>query len=277
MTAVIIRRRRLGRTSCNEISRLSGGNIQVVRNWRDQFPADTSFVFRWGCTSNTPPEVPVVNSAAAIHRVSDKSGFRALLKRDAPHTIPDTWFSPDELEYPLREPVIVRRSTHHQGRYLHLCENEAAVRAACGLYNDVYISTYIPKVAEYRVCFVSNKVAWIAKKTPDDPDAVAWNVAQGGRFDNVRWGEWNLDVIRVALEAFSLSGLDFGGVDIMVDAQGRSYVLEINSAPSLTSPYRQTCMAKCFNYILEMGKNPLPIEHGANWRNYIHPSLPGEA
>lgn len=276
MTLAIVRRRKLGKTSCESIAALMPDTV-VVRNWVDDYPVDTDMVIRWGCTSNTPKDVPIINTAGAIHLVCDKSLFRQKLAVNAPETIPETWFDPNDLKYPLRAPVIVRRSPHHQGRYLHLCEDEASVRAACALYNDYYISTYIPKVAEYRVCFVSNKVAWIAKKTPDNPNAVAWNVARGGRFDNVRWGDWPLDAVRVAQRAFSLSGLDFGGVDVMVDADGRSYVLEINSAPSLTSPYRQQCMAKCFKYIYENGREELPFnEEHNNYRKYIHPAILGE-
>jgi glutathione synthase/RimK-type ligase-like ATP-grasp enzyme len=142
----------------------------------------------------------------------------------------------------------------------------------------MYISELINKVAEYRVAFVSGRVCWVANKTPGDPSSVAWNVAQGGRFDNVRWGEWPLRVVRVAREAFMLSGLDFGGVDVMTDADGQAYVLEINSAPSQTSPYRQECMAKCFDYIVTNGKGDLPIttERGG-FRKFIHPALTNEA
>lgn len=129
---------------------------------------------------------------------------------------------------------------------------------------------------------VSGRVATVAQKTPDNPDAVAWNVAQGGRFDVVRWGEWPMEVVRVALEAFKYSGLDFSGVDVMVDRDGRAYVIELNSAPSLpllsdgSVSYRQKCMAKCFKYISDNGKQHFdaPSQY-AHWSDVIHPAIQG--
>ena len=70
-----------------------------------------------------------------------------------------------------------------------------------------------------------------------------------------------------------MSGLDFGGVDVMVDADGKAYVLEINSAPSLTSPYRQECMAKCFDYIVENGKGMIGVKDDEDWKDFVHPAV----
>lgn len=127
---------------------------------------------------------------------------------------------------------------------------------------------------------MSGRIITVAQKTPEDPSAVAWNVAQGGRFDVVRWDSWPLEACRVALEAFALSGLDFSGVDVMMDAEGRAYVIELNSAPSLpflsdgSISYRQKCMAKGFMYIAEHGKEHFDMpEQYNNWRDVIHPTI----
>ena len=274
MESYLLRRRKLGNTSCREISNLSEKGIKVFRN--DAVLPKADVVFRWGCTTQVDAGT-IVNSAAAIHKVNDKLGFRKQLMADAPDTIPITWFNPNDLNYPLREPVVVRKSPHHQGRNLHLCKDEAAVRAACRLYDQYYISQFVNKTEEYRVTFISGRVVWVAKKTPGNPEEVAWNVAKGGRFDNVRWDNWPLKAIETSHKVFALTGLDFGAVDVMVDAEGQAYVLEVNSAPSLTSPYRQKCMATGFDFILEHGKAIIPIERFRKYRDVIHPSLIKEA
>jgi glutathione synthase/RimK-type ligase-like ATP-grasp enzyme len=121
---------------------------------------------------------------------------------------------------------------------------------------------------------VQGRAVAVAQKTPSNPDDVAWNVAQGGRFDNVPWDSWPLQAVRKSIEAFNLSELDFGGVDVMVDAEGKAYIIEINSAPSLTSPYRQECMAKAFDYISEHGKERIPlVEERGGYRKFIHPAV----
>lgn len=280
MTALIYRRRKLGRTSTREISRYSKTGILNVRN-DQRFPRNIDLVFRWGCTSNLPEGIPVINTAAAIHQVADKAAFRKLTA-DA-GLAPKTWLSHWEWEADTEDnpkKLVVRRSTHHQGRFLDVCETIPQLRAACAKYGigNYYISEYIPKVAEYRVFMAQGRVVWVASKTPGNPDAVAWNVARGGRFDNVRWDQWPLKAIRVARDAFLLSSLDFGGVDIMVDAEDNAYVLEINSAPSQTSPYRQEATAKAFDYIVNYGKDRIDVtEEKGGWRKFIHPAISNEA
>ena len=123
---------------------------------------------------------------------------------------------------------------------------------------------------------VQGRCVCVAKKTPGNPDQVAWNVAQGGHFDNVNFDNWPLKAVKVSIQAFLLTGLDFGGVDVMVDREGEVYVLEINAAPSLTSPYRQSCFAKAFDYIRQHGKDVIPLsEQRGDWKKFIHPAITG--
>lgn len=275
MKAILFRRRKLGYTSCKEIANFSTTDIEVVRNDKD-VDADTDLVFRWGCTSNVPIR-NVVNTAAAIHQVNNKTEFRKLLNEHelCPHTYTDVDEFVKEFEDWVDWEMVVRPAYHAQGKQLYVCRTIDEVRDAvrkCGL--GYYISELIHKVKEYRVAFVQGRAVWVAKKTPGNPNEVAWNVAKGGRFDNVRWDEWPLYVVKVAREAFLLSDLDFGGVDIMTTEGGEAYVLEINSAPSLTSPYRQECMAKAFDHIVKNGKERIPVvEERGGYLKFIHPAV----
>lgn len=286
MSVVMLRRRKLGRGSCNGIKQFSTKIGSVIRNDKP-FPNDTSLVIRWGTTSNVPCR-NVINTAEAIHRVGDKAGFRKVLMRhweesavpeNTKTLCPYTYFDGDNdaEDYPF--PLVVRPAVHSQGRNVHLVRTDLEMALAtqqCGA--GWYASPFIDKVSEYRVTFVQGRVCWVAKKTPGNPQDVAWNVARGGRFDNVRFDDWPLKAIRISLEAFLLSGLDFGAVDVMLDADGRPYVIEINSAPSQTSPYRQECMAKCFDYLIDNGKAVLPVttERGG-WKKFVHPAISPDA
>lgn len=273
--ATIIRRLKLGRSSVKGISAFSKTGIGWVRSDK-RLPPDDLYI-RWGCTSDVPGE-RVLNSAAAIHQVNAKGPFRKTLS-DAGLS-PTTWFDikdvPDEN---LVRGVIVRPYKHAQGRRTHLCHTDGGlIQAVMNCGRGYYISDYIQKVAEYRVAIVQGRAVWVVQKTPGNPEDVAWNVARGGRFDNIRWKEWPLKVVRTAIEAFNLSSLDFGGVDVMVDAEGKAYVLEINSAPSLTSPYRQECFAKAFDYIIMNNKERIPLIEGrGGYTKFIHPAIEPEA
>ena len=266
--AYLLRRKKLGRTSCREIAAKSQRGILAFRN-DQKLPAD-NLVFRWGCVSNVPGNPTVINSARAIHIVSDKPGFRKLLMPDK--LCPKTWFGLGEA---ITYPCVVRPQFHHQGRQLYVCHNhQELVNATNRAGHGWYASELIKKVAEYRVFVVSGRAVCVARKHPGNPDQVAWNVFQGGRFENVRWDEWPLKAVKNSIAAFKLSGLDFGGVDVMVDAAGNTFILEINSAPSLTSPYRQECFAKAFDYITRNGKNEIPlIEAKGGYTKFIHPAI----
>ena len=276
MRNYMLRRRGLGRRSCNAISQFSTTGIRVVRNDNMGVISAGDLVFRWGTTSTLPDGVRVVNTAYAIHRVNNKRDFRLALAR---HRLsPPSWGDLAEVRADTRYPLVVRPSWHAQGVGVHLCHDFSELEKACDLYDEYYISEYIRKDAEYRVMVICGRVAWVARKTPGNPEDVAWNVARGGRFDNVRWGDWPLRVCNAAVSVLALSGLHFGGVDVMVK-DGVPYVLEINSAPSHTSEYRQQCTARCFNYIIQNGSAELYLGTLAedSWRNYIHPAISEQA
>ena len=302
MTDVILRRRKLGKGSTNGIAAASTANLSVIRNWLDQFGSDVRMVFRWGCTSNVPDGAVVVNSAKSIHWCSDKRQGR-LDMQAAGVPVPKT-YDPREIlasfgdghEGDFGEAAaaagthrqwVLRPARHAQGRNLLYGTMEEIDNSLGNLYYgarrlydeflDGYLSEKIDKVAEYRVMVVCNRVVWVAQKTPGNPDQVAWNVAQGGRFDNVRWSSWPMAVVKAALKAAKVSGCDFCGVDVMVDAEGNPFVLEVNSAPSQTSPYRQRCVAKAFDHIVATGEachfNDVADGPRRTYKSYIHPAV----
>jgi len=277
--AYILRRRKLGRTSVVEIRKASQHIGKRIIGKRIEDDAVTCI--RWGFTEQVPQK-KVFNTAEAIHEVNDKKAFR--LKTAAAGLAPISWGTCKEYMSHLQPdqnmpcPVIVRPAQHAQGRHVYLCPNHDTLKHACGLFKDYYISQYINKTAEYRVFVAQGRAVWVAKKTPGNPKDIAWNVAKGGRFDNVSFSEWPLKIVKTAIEAFNLSSLDFGGVDVMEDEKGNAYVLEINSAPSQTSPYRQSCCAKAFDYMLEYGKERIPlVKEKGGYLKFIHPSIDEKA
>jgi glutathione synthase/RimK-type ligase-like ATP-grasp enzyme len=289
MKAFILRRRKLGMTSCRSIAALSTKGIVSRRDPKGlkRQAGDISTIFRWGCTSDFPEGVEregltVINRSKAIHQVNDKVSFRQKLQEHSDETgnllAPKTYFRADDIDVDSY-PLVVRPKTHSRGKHLYVANNVAELREAirrCG--NGWYAGELINKTREYRIFVAQGRVACVAEKTPGNPKDVAWNVAKGGRFDNVSWDEWPLKAIRVSLEAFSLCDLDFGGVDVMIDEDNNAYVLEINSAPSLTSPYRQECFAKVFDHILEHGKKAMPLtKEKGGYRKFIHPAISDNA
>lgn len=273
--AILLRRRLLGKTSCNAISRFSREGITPILSGRDLIPTAPGYLFRWGCTTNIPLSIgpyAVVNDAASIHLVNDKVGFREAIGELAPPT-----FRLDAHVQGLTYPAILRPAVHHQGRHFHVVNSYQQLQDTIARNRRLvsgYASPLINKEAEYRVYVVQGRAVCVARKIPADATQVAWNVFQGARFENVPWNEWPLKAVKTSIKAFLISGLDFGGVDVIVDREGACFVLEINSAPSLTSEYRQRCFAKAFDYILANGKAVIPLQEApGGYRKFIHPAV----
>lgn len=177
--------------------------------------------------------------------------------------------------------MVVRPTHHHQGRHLKIANTGRELRGILNLRafrNGWYARDLIDKSAEYRVYVMCGKVLNVARKTPGNPNAVAWNVARGGRFDHVRWGDWPDAVCDVALKSFAATDLHFGGVDVMVDQEGRAYMIEINSAPSLpfnsdgSTTIRHTNMAKGIKWHMDNTWDTIEHTVSGGWRSFIHPA-----
>lgn len=290
MSLVFLRRRRLGAGSTSGITRalsqLGFDDFRIARSWDTADMAAISandVVVRWGCTATIPVRPQhVSNSADSIHWCANKRESRLQMQAGGV-PVPETWaaeaFHADVVRgLGYDGQFVLRPLTHSQGRMLWVGDAQAIIEEM--RRNPVthagYVSRLIPKVAEYRVFCMLNRAVWVARKTPGNPDDVAWNVARGGRFDNVRWDDWPKAVVVAALRAAAVSGTDFCGVDVMVDAAGAAYVLEVNSAPSQTSPYRQQCVARAMRYHHTNGFTRLDdVEDGPRrtYRSFIHPSL----
>lgn len=277
-----LRRRGLGAGSVRGIlSFMETPAREALSNGTPPDLSDTDYMVRWGCTARTAgvEYAKMLNTSCAIHSVNDKAAFRELIRDSG--VCPPTYSSPDDMSSAdLDSGVVIRPKHHAQGRNFHICygyrESVKTVNALRDSGKEPYITVLIRKSAEYRVFVAQGRAVWVASKTPGNPDQVAWNVAQGGRFDNVRWGAWPIPVVNAAIKAFNLTDLDFGGVDVIVDTTGKPYVLEINSAPSQTSPYRQSCCAALFDYVAREGRKAFqPVESATSWKDLIHPSIRG--
>lgn len=270
---IILRRRKLGKTSCDAISQLSG--IQVIRNDIEKWPGPSNWLFRWGCTSQIKDDVlHTVNTADAIHAVNDKWATRFLLGiNNIP--IPNTWPNIDEyVHFNEKEgPVIIRPLNHHQGKHIYLCKDLVEIDKTCKKLGKYYISEYIEKDREFRIYVISGRVVCVAEKFVENKDQVAWNKALGGSFRNVKWKDWPVQACVDSIKACKVMGLDFGGVDVIMK-EGKHYILEINSAPSLTSAYRQQCFATAFKAIIDTGQKQLPeLGPVKTYKAVIHPAI----
>ena len=273
----ILKRPKLGRSSLTAFKKFCKSPITIIKNNNIPQLTTEDIVLRWGCTTEFLNGIPkVLNFSHKIQYVNNKAEFRYNLQDKYPNIVPKTWY-PSE-DQPITYPCIVRPPTHAQGKRLYFCNNYEELDNIFIKYPDLsinrYISEYIPKVKEYRVCFIQGRVAWVAEKLPKDPSDIAWNVAQGGKFINCNWKNWPIKAIDACYLAYQESGLYLAGIDVMIDAKGKPYILEVNSAPSHTSPYRQECTAKCLNYTITVNTNMIELDlKYKKYLKYIHPAV----
>lgn len=272
MKIALLRRRRLGNTSCREISKNSNHNIEVIRN--DKIPTTKyDLLIRWGTTSQFA-STNTLNKTESIHLANNKRKSRTVMI--------ESGVSCPKMGSQAGFPCIVRPEHHSQGRRLYMCKNQSELNTAVAKINKLgkqhYISEYIAKDEEWGVFVFQGRVTSMIKKVPktqEAKNAIAWNVAQGTHaFENVNWDNWNIPVAIEGVKAMECIGLDFGRVDIIVK-DGVPYVLEVNSAHSLTSEYRQQTFAKCLDYYIEKGapQNKLELDKVKSFRSIIHPAL----
>lgn len=271
--SVILRFGKTGLKMCPIIAEEAG--MDVVCTEEGKVAVDAPFVFRWGCTADVLQRQKVVNKIDAIHTTTDKGGFRKMMT-DA-GIAPKTWTKLETFRKEPLFPVLVRPIFHERSNEIYKCDDAFDVADAFKKINgEYYISEFIPKTNEYRLFICNGRVVWGIEKTPKDKKAVSWGCVQDGDFEYLGWEEWPVEVVKVAIEAMKMSGLNFGAVDVITDKNGKAYVLEINTAPYLTAYYAKA-IGKVFKWIVENTRDNLPVKEFKNWRDYIHPAISAEA
>lgn len=250
---VIFRHRGLGNGSTIGIKKYleenHGRNIDIIRS--DRVP-DTEYeaIIRWGCTANFG-HVPIcINTPEMIHIVNDKPGCRQQLI-EANVRCPNTWFNKTDVKEAITlgtNNVIGRPSRHAQGRNIIISHTIEEIERDT---TSTYWSEIIEKDREYRIYTFMGRIIMVAEKVPTEigRERIAWNHFGGGAiFNNIKWSEWPIESCKLGLKAAETIGIDFAGVDVM-EKDGVPYILEINSAHSLTSEYRKKTFAKALNWL----------------------------
>jgi hypothetical protein len=219
----------------------------------DSPDCEDSIVIRWGSrapiTSNQ--KTVTYNRNEAVEKTNSKDVCRRIL-RENNVAIPKTYFPNEDMSKAIF-PLIGRPSHHGQGRHVFTCLNLEDVKRAqargCTYFSEIY-----PKKREIRVhCFMGKVLAVVEKPKPDD-DKLVWNRAQNDKpFEVVDRKDWPMEAVKVALQACEVMGLDFSGVDVMLDAEGdhpKAVICELNSAPTInSSPYVMDKYVKAFSWL----------------------------
>ena len=194
------------------------------------------YVINWGASAMPLPwkeRVRLLNAPEAIERVSNKILFFEDMDIDITPRWTRSWYEAAEMIEDDGHKVVCRTILNgHGGIGIHIASTVDELVEA-----PLYVQ-YIPKKAEYRVHIVNNNIISLQRKIRDNRvPCLDWRIrSYSNGFFYTRNGDmpgWEKS-IRVAEQAFDLTDLHFGAVDVIYnEKQDRAYVLEINTAPGL--------------------------------------------
>ena len=221
-------------------------NVRRIKRQNSRYVGnDRKTVINWGCAGALPEQVlrsRVLNKPEAVARVSNKLKFFLSCNEVAvAPRIPEFTTTSCVVQGWLEagRKVVARTVLNgHSGEGIVVLEGEGVDIPDAPLY-----TVYVPKKEEWRLHVLKNAdeltIIDMQRKIrdPEYPGVPDWNVrSHANGFIFARNVEPpNPDVLRQALLALDVSGLDFGAVDVVWNQQsGQAYVLEVNSAPGLT-------------------------------------------
>lgn len=243
-------------------------------------------LIRWGCTNQFPSVLgTTLNNAKAIQSVSNKGLWRASMQMQGlGHLIPLTWFHPYLCPFHYNnQGYIVRPTKHARGREFHVVSSAADVIPLQQRLGSVYIQERLHVEAEYRILFVHRKIVQVVQR---DVHTTGQPVPQNeNNVNNMKWGQWPLQILSHVQPVIDSCDLAFGAVDVMVgcpvvypQSEGGTYlpyVSEINSAPEIY-PYSASCLAKALIHDLTLDDDRtdrVDLTQATSYHHFIHPAL----
>lgn len=231
---------RQGSASAKALAQLLGGLVLKLEDSKYKAKPE-DLIINWGNTTKTF-DVPYLNPSEKIKTATNKLNFFNNMKEKGHETlIPRYWTDrnaiPDDAY-----PVVCRTVlAGHSGDGIVLAGSQADLVDA-----PLYVE-YVKKQDEYRIhvgCYVEKgepKPVVISQQrkarrlaVPDDK--VNWKIRNHNNgFVFVRENvNPPMSVVTAAIDGFMTTGLDFGAVDVIWNAQKeKPYVLEVNTAPGL--------------------------------------------
>ena len=131
--------------------------------------------------------------------------------------------------YDTKYPIVGRKSYHKDGEGFFICEDSMQAEFAQS-HGVTHFQRYLKTCREFRVHVIKDQVIKVNERV--GTKTVENNKHSGGKFVYPNGFDKFKQLRKTAIHAVNLLGLDFGCVDILY--KDKFYILEINTAPSLT-------------------------------------------
>ena len=191
----------------------------------------------WGTTEGIPYSSKVLNRDVST-AVDKLKFFRNMPEDIVPPWTEDKETAQDWLDQDEHKIVVCRTKLR-----AHSGDGIVIARSSDEVVDAPLYTAYIRKKAEYRIHLAlwhENILVQQKRKrngtSPEDYSPLIRSFHHGWVFCTDRVDPLPADAPRLARLALELAGLDFGAVDIVVGKDNNVYVLEVNSAPAISSP-----------------------------------------
>ena len=176
--------------------------------------------------------VTVYNDGRAIERTVDKTMTSCLI-HNAGIATPKTWVCESRQQahaiaqknMALNQKLVIKPLFGSQGQGVRQVTESLPLPGDKFVDGVFYLQKMIEATHDYRVFVVNNKPVCAMKRIGE-----TWlhNVAQGADCEQIA----ETDVLAIACQASLVLDIAYCGVDVIRDADGKLYVLEVNSIPS---------------------------------------------
>ncbi|HMB54983.1 MAG TPA: hypothetical protein VKU40_16825 [Thermoanaerobaculia bacterium] len=121
-------------------------------------------------------------------------------------------------------PLVVKEPRNSMGRGVHLVENRKQLAALVPMLDLLYAQEYLPCERDLRVVVVGDRV--LTAYWRSGGDGFLHNVSRGGELD---FAEIPQEAVELALAVARDLGVDHAGFDLLVPADGRPRLIELNT------------------------------------------------
>jgi glutathione synthase/RimK-type ligase-like ATP-grasp enzyme len=136
----------------------------------------------------------------------------------------------------LELPLVAKEISSQRGEGVFLVNKREDFVEVVNIHPDknFIFQKYVPTTEEYRVLVLGQTIGAFERKTPTAAGEFRSNVCLGATEEFMDISTIPEDFKQISLKAAKVLGIEVAGVDLLIDKNGKPWILEVNRGPGLT-------------------------------------------